>query len=99
MLCTLDLAFASKAFRNSETKLINIANDKEKIKVCPDPVMDEGVAGFWLTLVDYYSVRKVFPVGTKVVIVSCSFTVSSESPSEAVLQQGECQFQPNLLMV
>ena len=39
----------------------------------------ERVAGFWLTPVDCYSVRKVLLVGTKVVIDSRSFAVSSES--------------------
>ena len=40
----------------------------------------ERVAGFWLTLVDCYSYAEVLLVGTKVVIDSYSFAVSSESP-------------------
>ena len=43
VLNTLDLAFASKAFKMSETKLINITSNNPKIKVCPDSAMNEGV--------------------------------------------------------
>ncbi|MDJ0680274.1 MAG: hypothetical protein QNJ18_10475 [Xenococcaceae cyanobacterium MO_167.B52] len=50
VLRTLEPAFASKAFKMSETKLINITSDNQKIKVCPDSAMNEGVEAVGVAL-------------------------------------------------
>ena len=43
VLSTPDLAFTSKAFGTSETKLINITSDNQKIKVYSDSNWSEKV--------------------------------------------------------
>ena len=47
---TLDLAFAGKAFKTSETKLIKTTSNNRKIKVCSDLAIGERVGAIGIAL-------------------------------------------------
>lgn len=50
VLSTLDLAFASKAFKTSETKSIKTTSNNQKIKVCSDLAIGERVGAIGIAL-------------------------------------------------